>query len=153
MQKQINILFIAGTLLTLTTMSCRNSTSKQTEGNDSSGGATVASVQVTSSILIGNRMKDKFAGRYDNIGDYAEGFIPVDKDGKSTFVDTSGKELMPLQFDRVGGFTNGYSFVERDGTVGLIDTKGQEVFPFRKDWEYIGPVEDGWASVKIQAKK
>ena len=97
------------------------------------------------------KMQQKLKDQYDNVWDFAEGFVAILKDGKWGFADTSGKVVIPLQFERPSQFHHGYAPVTKEGKAGLIDKTGKVVVPFLYD--YIGDYQDGVFSARNFNKK
>jgi hypothetical protein len=59
----------------------------------------------------------------------------VKADGKWGYIDTRGREVIPLRFDDAKDFAaNGLAPVEVDGKYGYIDARGREVIPLRYDF-------------------
>lgn len=84
--------------------------------------------------------------RYDYVGGFVEGFALVGKDGKWGFIDTEGKEQVPLVYDDANPFREGLADVRTEDKWGFIDTEGKVVIPIRYDFVY--PFENGKAYVE-----
>src|SRR6266404_5185858 len=57
----------------------------------------------------------------------------IEKDGKSGFIDQSGKVVIAPQFDSVNGFSEGLALATRSGKKFFIDTSGSTVFEAQFD--------------------
>lgn len=49
--------------------------------------------------------------QYDRIGPVSEGLLAVEKDGKSGFIDTAGRVVIPLTYDNARSFSEGLAAV------------------------------------------
>src|SRR6266513_1958263 len=58
----------------------------------------------------------------------SERLFVVQKDGKSGFIDRTGKVLIPIQFDSANNFHEGLALVTMSGKKAFIDTTGKSVF-------------------------
>ncbi len=66
--------------------------------------------------------------KYDNIGKYSDGVIPVCAYGKWGLIDASGKELIKCQFDYLSEFSNGVGFaLDFDGNGMLVNKSGEKI--------------------------
>ncbi|KQR91495.1 hypothetical protein ASG01_14090 [Chryseobacterium sp. Leaf180] len=63
----------------------------------------------------------------ENMGFFFEGMAVKTKNGKSGFVDRSGREIIPLLYDNVHAFRNGAALVSKDQTYFFIDKKGKRI--------------------------
>ena len=70
--------------------------------------------------------------------------------GKFGFVNSKGKEIVPLKYDYADSFSEGLARVELNGKMGFIDTKGKEVISLKYDWVY--DFVEGFAIVKSNKK-
>ena len=77
--------------------------------------------------------------------------FPVSKDGKSGFIDNTGKVVIPLQFDSANDFSEGLALVTLKGKTFFIDTRGRTVFEARFD--IIRNFSEGLAAVNIGEKR
>src|SRR5262252_8372250 len=75
----------------------------------------------------------------------------VYKDGKSGFIDNTGKIVIPLQFDSANGFSEGLALVTLRGKKFFIDTTGRTVFEAKFD--IIRNFSEGVAAVNIGEKR
>jgi hypothetical protein len=71
----------------------------------------------------------------------------IEKDGKSGFIDSSGKVVIAPQFDSTRGFSEGLALVTRNGKKFFIDTSGRSVFEAKYD--IVGNFSEGLAAVNI----
>src|SRR5262250_2522337 len=71
----------------------------------------------------------------------------VYKDGKSGFIDSTGKVVIPLQFDSANGFNEGLALVTLKGKKFFIDATGRTVFEAKFD--IIRDFSEGLAAVNI----
>jgi WG containing repeat len=71
----------------------------------------------------------------------------IEKDGKSGFIDSSGRVVIAPQFDTAHGFSEGLAFVTRDGKKFFIDKTGRIVFEAKFD--LVGNFSEGLAAVNI----
>lgn len=71
----------------------------------------------------------------------------IDKDGKSGFIDTTGKVVIAPEFDSVNGFREGLALVMRGGKKFFIDTSGRIVFEAKFD--IVDGFSEGLAAVNI----
>jgi hypothetical protein len=75
----------------------------------------------------------------------------VAKDGKSGFIDASGRIVIPLQFDSANGFSEGLALVTLREKKFFIDTTGRTVFEAKFD--IIRNFSEGVAAVNIGEKR
>jgi hypothetical protein len=75
----------------------------------------------------------------------------VDKDGKSGFIDNTGKIVIPLKFDSANNFRDGLALVTLNGKKFFIDSTGRTVFEARFD--IIRDFSEGLAAVNIGEKR
>src|SRR5215831_15485948 len=75
----------------------------------------------------------------------------VYKDGKSGFIDNTGKIVIPLQFDSANGFSEGLALVTLKGKKFFIDATGRTVFEAKFD--IIRDFSEGLAAVNIGEKR
>jgi len=71
----------------------------------------------------------------------------IEKDGKSGFIDRTGKVVIPPQFDSVSGFSEGLALATRNGKKFFIDTNGKTAFEARFD--IVNNFSEGLAAVNI----
>jgi len=70
-------------------------------------------------------------GNFDEIGNFEEGFAPINVDGKYGFIDTDRSVVIEPQFRSVHNFENGMAGVQDDANNkwGFIDKTGKVVIP------------------------
>jgi len=76
--------------------------------------------------------------------------IAVEKDGKSGFIDQTGKVVIPFQFDRASGFYDGLALVTRKDKKYFIDVTGRVLFEAKYD--VIRSFSEGLCAVNIGEK-
>ena len=72
--------------------------------------------------------------KYNYVGEYSEGLMTVGVNGyKQTlgYIDTTGREIIPLQFEEASKFKNGIAIVKKDGFFGLINREGNPITKFK----------------------
>ncbi len=96
---------------------------------------------------------------YDEIWDFDFNnmtWAKVKLDDKYGFIDTNGKEVVPLIYDEVyefNKFKTDWMLVEQDNKLGFIDTNGKEVVPLIYDEVYeFNEIKEGWMQVKRDGK-
>ena len=89
--------------------------------------------------------------KYDWVSTFwYDGFAQVKLNGKYSFIDTTGKELIPFKYDRVYNFGDdgrGYAKVWLNDKYGLINTSGKEIVSPKYD-EIWGFNKEGVSIVK-----
>jgi hypothetical protein len=75
----------------------------------------------------------------------------VEKNGKTGFIDRTGKIVIPFQFDNATGFSEGLALVTLKNKRFFIDTTGRVVFEARFD--IIREFSEGLAAVNIGEKR
>ena len=101
-------------------------------------------------------MTDDWKSKYDNAqASFSDGLARVKLNGKWGFVNTQGKEVIPLMYDNVDFFSEGLSRVslgdDETGKWGFVNTQGKEVIPLKYD--YAWSFHEGLAIVKLSGKK
>src|SRR5262252_9571292 len=71
----------------------------------------------------------------------------IEKDGKSGFIDRTGRVVIAPQFDSANGFSEGLALVSRDGRKFFIDLTGRVVFEAKFD--IVLNFSEGLAAVNI----
>lgn len=87
---------------------------------------------------------------YDYIGDFSEGLAAVKMNGKWSFIDKNGREVIPPKYDWVEDFSEGFARVKLNGKWGFIDKNGREVIPSKYDW--VRDFSEGFARVQLNGK-
>ena len=99
-------------------------------------------------------MTDDWKSKYDSVESFYEGLAKVklgdDETGKYGYVDTTGKEVVPLKYDYTESFSGGLAGVRLNGKWGFVDKTGKEVVPVKYD--SVNKFEDGLAQVKLNGK-
>ena len=74
---------------------------------------------------------------FDSVGGFSNGFAKVTKDGKTGYVDNTGKIVIPLEYDWIDEIKNGYAKVgmgeDKNIKYGLVDINGEVVIPLIYD--------------------
>ena len=90
---------------------------------------------------------------FDSCGYFKEGFICVELNRKSNWIDTNGNLLFPNQwFESGGSFIDGYARVELNGKYNFIDTEGNFLFP-NQEFESCSMFSNGYARVRLDGKE
>jgi hypothetical protein len=76
--------------------------------------------------------------------------IAVEKDGKTGFIDQTGKVVIPFQFDRANSFYEGLALVTRKDRKFFIDTTGRVLFEAKYD--VVRDFSEGLCAVNIGQK-
>ena len=87
---------------------------------------------------------------YESIWDFNGGFALVRLNGKWGFIDTTGKEVIPLKYDWAYDFFEGLAQVKLNGKWGFIDKTGREICPCKYDG--VDQFQEGLAAVKLNKK-
>ncbi len=105
------------------------------------------------------------APKYNEVKDFSEGYAAVNigithgwdpegiveyvqNHGKWGFIDSTGKEIVPLKYDYAESFCNGLALVSINYKTGFINSTGKEAVPLKYD--YAGKCfYNGLAKVKI----
>jgi hypothetical protein len=77
--------------------------------------------------------------------------FPVEKDGKSGYVDRTGKIIIPLQFDSANDFREGLAQVTVNGKKHFIDATGRVVIT--PQFDIVDDFSEGLAAVNIGQKR
>ncbi len=73
--------------------------------------------------------------------------FPIDKNGKSGFIDNTGKVVIPLKFDEARGFSEGLAPVRQGNDWGYIDRNGR--FVIKPQFFSASGFSEGFANVGI----
>ena len=74
--------------------------------------------------------------QYDKVASFREGLVAVVKNGKSGYINTKGKEIVPFIYDKpedwepLHDFHEGLAVVRKNGAYGYVDKKGKSTFDF-----------------------
>ena len=88
--------------------------------------------------------------KYDRIESFVDGLARVDKDMKYGFIDTRGREVIPLEYDYAENFSEGLAKVVRNDKWGMINKQGIEVVLCQYD--KTGDFNEGMAIVSLNGK-
>lgn len=67
--------------------------------------------------------------RYDEVGQFSEGFANFSLEGRIGYIDRAGRVLVEPRFDRADEFSEGLAAVEIEGQWGYLDTQGRLAIP------------------------
>lgn len=81
----------------------------------------------------------------------SKSLYPVEKDGKSGYIDGTGKIIIPLQFDGANEFHDGLALVTANGKKLFIDTTGRVVI--KPNFDIVNDFFEGLAAVNIGQKR
>lgn len=85
--------------------------------------------------------------KYESIYDFYDGVAQVKAGKKYGFIDSTGKEVVPVIYDYVPiAFSEGLSYVQQAGKYGFVDPAGKVVVPLVYD--FAANFSEGMASVK-----
>jgi hypothetical protein len=76
---------------------------------------------------------------------FTEGLLPVEQNGKSGYMDRTGKTVIPPRYDAAQSFSEGLAAVKLEGQYGYIDRSGKMVIPPR--FKEAAPFSEGLASI------
>jgi ankyrin repeat protein len=65
-------------------------------------------------------------------GNFSEGLVRIEMNGKCGFIDTTNKKIIPCKYDGAGNFSEGLVYVKLNGKWGFIDKTGKEIIPFKR---------------------
>jgi len=68
---------------------------------------------------------------YDGAGDFSDGLVPVEKDGKWGFIDAGDRKIVAFQYDYARSFNHRQAIVQLGEYYGVINPKGEFVIPPR----------------------
>ena len=120
-------------------------------GGSENGGKPVANVEVH--LPVEKRLE--FAKKYEYMAPFFDGLARVCLNGKSGFIDKSGKEVIPCVYNDAGDFFDGLARVcigdWETGKCGFIDKTGKEVIPC--EYDGVSVFSDGVAGVALNEKR
>lgn len=67
--------------------------------------------------------------RYDEVSPVSEAMRAVGQNGLWGYVDSQGKEVIPLRYEWADDFREGRAAVQLDGNFALLDKEGNEILP------------------------
>lgn len=95
-------------------------------GNFKNGRAYIKK-QYTNKFYFINKSGNKINNEeYDEIGEFSENLAGVKKSGKTGYIDTTGKMVIPYKFDIGTPFYNGFALVKDVNEYYLINKKGEK---------------------------
>lgn len=103
-------------------------------------------------IIGGGKVLTKL--KYDTMTPFKEnGLAYVRYKDKCGYVDTSGREVVPLKYASISGFQDGVAIaqMELNGVYGLVNKKGKEITPFK--YHNIKGFNQGRAAASIDGEK
>lgn len=87
---------------------------------------------------------------YESVYYFYDGLSRVSMNKKYGFVDSTGKEVIPLKYESASSFSEGLAAVKLNGKTGFIDKKGKTVVPFKYDSAC--DFQQGLAAVELKKK-
>jgi len=92
------------------------------------------------------------AGKYEGFIPpvFLEGLAEVRINGKHGFVDTAGKEKVPLKYDGAHFFSDGLAAVKLNGKWGFVDKTGKVIIPLK--YEAADNFKNGKVKVMLNEK-
>lgn len=69
----------------------------------------------------------------NDLGEYIEGYMILEKDGKYGYIDELGDIKIPLEYDFAENFSNGLAIVAGEYGYGVIDKENHQVLPLKYD--------------------
>ena len=87
---------------------------------------------------------------YDDIHYPSDGLSLVELNDKFGFIDTTGREVIPLIYDNAYSFSGGLADVQLNGKYGFIDTTGRVIIPFK--YASADDFFEGLARVQLNGK-
>jgi hypothetical protein len=95
--------------------------------------------------------KEIVTPKYSRASDFCDGLASVALNGKWGFIDTKGRQVIPLEYEYVAScFKEGLAFVELNGKYGFIDRTGKKVIPLI--YQKADNFENGKARVEQNGK-
>ena len=82
---------------------------------------------------------------------FSDGLVKVESDGKPSYIDKEGKQVIPIKYDDARSFSEGLAAVGLDGRYGFIDMAGNEVIPLQYDIAY--DFIEGLGNVELDSKQ
>ena len=78
--------------------------------------------------------------KYEDAGNFSEGFAPVKKNGKWGYISRTDELIIPFEFDKASDFSEEYAVVSQNGKAGFINKNGVSptgfVFDSAKPFRY-----------------
>lgn len=69
----------------------------------------------------------------NDLGEYVEGYILLEKNGKYGYMDELGNIKIPLEYDFAENFSNGLAIVAAEHGYGVIDKENYQILPLKYD--------------------
>ena len=105
---------------------------------------------VCSEIALIKEVNMSDVEKFDDAGDFHEGFAMVVLNNKDNHIDTEGKLLSEQWYDEAYSFYEGFAAVKLDGKYNFIDTKGKLLSERWYDW--VDDFRQGFALVELNGK-
>ena len=93
--------------------------------------------------LIDTKGRNILTAKYEWIGEFQNGLVPVSQDEVAGYIDKEGETALPFVYENVTSFNKGVAAVKKDGLFGIIDPEGEMVVPFK--YPYLGKFSHGLA--------
>ncbi len=87
---------------------------------------------------------------YDLAYPFSEGLACVSKDGKYGYLDTNGKEIIPLVYDYTAPFMEGLAYFVTGDQYGFMNNEGEAVFYL--DCDSVSSFQEGLAFYSVDGK-
>lgn len=100
--------------------------------------------------IIDTQGKEIAACKYDEIGEFADGYAKVKQGNSWGIIDASGKETVPCKYQEMGNLANGCIKAKYDNSWGIIDISGREIIPCR--YKSISNWKKGFAEIRDNDK-
>ena len=108
-------------------------------------GNKVAANVDTSVVDLPVEKRLELAKKYEYIAPFSDGLAEVRLNGKSGFIDKTGKPVIPCEYDGVDddGFIDGITFVKLNGKNRIVDKANKQIVPSEYDVDVVEVCEDG----------
>ncbi|HAS39428.1 MAG TPA: hypothetical protein DCS93_03075 [Microscillaceae bacterium] len=103
--------------------------------------------------LVNRQGKVLTQKQYNNMTNFKEGRLYVRYQENRGYIDTTGREIVPVKYSRVSGFQDGVSIVEPvlNGLYGLVNKQGKEITAIK--YHNIKEFSEGLAPASVNGKK
>jgi hypothetical protein len=81
--------------------------------------------------FIDNDCKEIIPPIYDEVGEFYDGFLCVEKNWKKGVIDIDNKVIIPFVYDEITHFGGVLFYVKKDGYWGVVDTLNQVIVPLK----------------------
>jgi hypothetical protein len=71
--------------------------------------------------------------KYDFANTFNEGFATVKLNGKATFINKKGNQIIAPIYDEIAEFDNGLAVVSNNKKYGIINSQGREIIKVESD--------------------